>query len=114
LVENISDMIKRSMESILKANEYIDARLSDFKSWTKSFSEQRKSANPPAVVNPTFDVRTKLNATSKRPRTSEGSVSRQKELEKKIDRLQVELNAAKNEFYSLSAQDQTKREKVAF
>lgn len=110
LVESISRMILRSIQSILKvtndvrnseavrkANEYIENKVSDFKLWTKSFSEQSTSANPPAVVNPTFDAGTKLNATSKRPRTSEGSVSRQKELEEKIRILRAELSAALDE-----------------
>ena len=116
LVESISRMVNRSIikirkvtndvrnsEAVRKANKYIEAKLSDFTRWTESFSEQRKSANPTMVVNPlyagktsypTVDAGTKLNATSERPRTSKGSVSRREELEEKVRILRAELKVA--------------------
>ena len=121
LIKSISRMVNRSIikirkvtndvrnsEAVRKASKYIEAKLSDFKSWTESFSEQRKSANPTMVVNPlyagktsypTVDAGTKLNATSERPRNSEGSVRRQKELEEKIRILRAELSAALDDLY---------------
>ncbi len=69
LIKDISRMVNRSIHSILKvtndvrksdavrkANEYIDARLSEFKRWIKSFSEPSEHAITDMYVNPGFGI----------------------------------------------------------